>query len=171
MTDPPQINDLSSLIAENVKFRNTKFLNDDNAEYGIFDYESHVETRARIWRIRNGDLRKMMRRFPTDEPVHDQCALWVRGVAGRQFFPDANHRTAIALLRKLLKENGMAQPQWSPWAIQATRRESKRQILQKIEDNEAIRLDTLYERDTLYQVWRDFFERELSLPKSESKNE
>lgn len=157
--DMYRINDLSSISAENFKFRNTKFL-DGEHYYGIFEHESHIETRAKIWRIRNSDLRKVMRRFPRNEPIHDQCGLWVRGVAGRQFFPDANHRTAIALLRKLLLENGIPQPAWSVHAIRATRRKSKELIV----TNEPIRLDTLYERDELFHLWRQFFRRELVLP-------
>ena len=159
----PQIADLSYLGAENIKFRNTKFLTNDNDYYGILDHESWIETRRRIWRVRNGDLRKMMRRFPVDEPVHDQCALWVRGVAGRQFFPDANHRTAISLLRDVLLANGMPQPPWSSTHSALAREHSKKIILRKIQRNESIRLDTLYERDDLFRLWRQFFDRELAL--------
>lgn len=158
-----RIDDLSSLIAENFKFRNTKFLNGEQY-YGIHEHETRIETRKRIWRVRNGDLRKVMRRFPQDEPIHDQCGLWVRGVAGRQFFPDANHRTAIALLRKLLKENGMPQPAWSVHAIQATRRKSKELINNLSSENDPICIDSLYERDELFRLWQEFFERELALP-------
>ena len=111
-------------------------------------------------RVRNGDLRNLMRRFPLCEPVHDQCALWVRGVAGRQFFPDANHRTAISLLRDILWTNGMPQPSWDPPHLRIARHESKKLIL----DTERIRLDLLYERDELFRLWRQFFDCELVLP-------
>ena len=162
--NPLQITDLSYLGAENIKFRNTKFLTSDDDYYGIFEHESKIEVQRRIWRVRNGDLRKMMRRFPLDEPVRDQCALWVRGVAGRQFFPDANHRTAISLLRDVLYQNGIPQPSWSSTHSALAREQSKKIILNKIHKNESIRLDTLYERDNLFQLWCQFFERELALP-------
>lgn len=155
-----RITDLSAIGAENFKFRNTKFLTSEHHYYGVLEHESHIETRKRIWRVRNGDLRRLKERFPREEPIHDQCALWVRGVAGRQFFPDGNHRTAIALLRKLLTENGVPQPEWSPQAIEACRQQSKVLLLR----DDPIRLDTLYERDELFDLWRQFFARELVLP-------
>ena len=35
------------------------------------------------------------------------CALELFAVVGKHFFPDANHRTAVAMLITLLQENGI----------------------------------------------------------------
>lgn len=45
----------------------------------------------------------MIEKFPTDRPLPEQCALWMHAVIGKHFFDDANHPTAVALLRKLLR--------------------------------------------------------------------
>jgi len=36
----------------------------------------------------------------------------MHAVAGEHFFPDANHRTAAATLRRLLRENGIDPGEW-----------------------------------------------------------
>jgi len=149
-----RITDLSAVDAENFKYRNTQFLTDDDAVYeaGIDDRLAAV--RDDIWRVRNGDLRCVFRDFPTDEPIREQAALWMHAVVGKHFFPDANHRTAVALLRKLLRDNGIRYTGWDPERVRAVRDESHR-VRREIEP---VRLNTLYRRDRLYEVWRRFFE-------------
>lgn len=119
---------------------------------GIDDRQAAV--RADIWRVRNGDLRRVLREFPVDEPVHEQCALWMHAVVGKHLFPDANHRTAVALLRKLLRDNGIEYTGWDPERVRHTRNESHR-VRKEIDP---VELDTLCRRDRLYEVWRQFFE-------------
>jgi len=154
MADPTRrITDLSWLSAENFKFRNTEFLMNDDLHYDISDYESRAELRRQIWNVRNGDLRKVIRRFPTDKPLRVQCALWMQALVGKHFFPDANHRTAIALLRQLLMRNDMIPNDWSIERTRAARDEShavRKQI-------PPIRLDTLYKPTRLYLVWWRYF--------------
>lgn len=113
--------------------------------------------RNRIWNVRNGDLRRITREFPTDEPLREQCALWMHALVGKHFFPDANHRTAMALLRRLLAENGVV---YSAWAIDRIReaRDDSHRVRREID---SVRLDSLYRRDELYDVWLSFFEDEL----------
>jgi len=107
-TDPaPRITDLSSIEPENFKFRNTQFLRADGHHYDNPHDESFLEQRKEIWRVRNGDLERVLEEFPTDRPLPEQCALWIHALVGKHFFPDANHRTAIVTLRKLLRDNGM----------------------------------------------------------------
>lgn len=148
-----RITDLSSLDPENFKVRNTQFLIGDT-HYDILDHESRQEVQHQIWVTRNGDIRRVLDEFPTDEPLIDQCALWMHAVVGKHFFPDANHRTALALLRRLLRANGIDPGQWPAERTELARDEShevRREIPQ-------IRLDTLFERDPLYEVWECYFE-------------
>lgn len=118
---------------------------------------SYQALRRRIWNVRNGDLRQVLRGFPTDEPVREQCALWMHAVVGKHFFPDANHRTAVAMLRTLLSSNGIWYKRWSVDRLQEARQQSH-----TVRENiEPVRLDTLWRRDRLYDVWFDFFKTEL----------
>lgn len=103
--DGPRITDLSSLEPENFKFRNTDFLMGD-AHYDVLAHQNREELRRRIWHVRNGDLQRVLDDFPTNEPLVEQCALWMHAVVGKHFFPDANHRTAIALLRRHYAKTG-----------------------------------------------------------------
>lgn len=154
--DEPRIEDLSSITAENFKFRNTEFLTGD-AEYDMLEYQSRRELRRRIWNVRNGDLRRVIREFPTDDPLYDQCAGWMHAVAGRHFFPDGNHRTALALLRKLLHDNGITPGRW-PVDISERAVIHSHRIRGEIEN---VRLDTLYKRDRLFLIWILYFKTVL----------
>jgi len=158
--DEPRITDLTNVSAENFKFRNTKFLM-GNAEYDMVDIQPRTRLRRRIWNVRNGDLRRILREFPTDAPLHEQCAGWMHAVAGRHFFPDANHRTALALLRKLLKDNGIPPGAWPPDISKQTVIYSHR-VREEIEN---IRLDTLYKKDRLFLVWLLYFKTILRNPR------
>jgi prophage maintenance system killer protein len=77
----------------------------------------------------------------------------MHAVVGKHFFPDANHRTAIALLRQLLRENGI-EP--GKWPVERTKR-----VRDESHDVRAelppIQMDTLYERDDLFELWRAYF--------------
>jgi len=86
----------------------------------------------------------------------------MHAVVGKHFFPDANHRTAVALLRRLLDENDIEYADWSLDRLQDVRDESHA-VRRKIE---AVRLDTLYRKDELYDVWWRFFDDELTVIES-----
>jgi hypothetical protein len=155
-TQEPRIRDLSSIDPENFKFRNTEFLK-GNTEYEQTGNESFRELRHQIWSVRNGDLRRVLDDFPLGAPLNEQCAGWMHAVVGKHFFPDANHRTAIALLRRLLAENRIVYAPWSVERIREARKESH-QVRREIEP---VRLDTLYQKDELYDVWKRFFDDEM----------
>ena len=151
--ESPWITDLSSLDPENFKFRNEKFLPDLSLHYDNPHDKSITEQRDAIWRVRNGDLARVLEEFPTDRSLPEQCALWMHAVVGKHFFEDANHRTAIALLRKLLDDNGIDIDPWPTERVMQARDDShavRREI-------PPVRLDTLYEKDELYRVWYEFF--------------
>lgn len=162
-TEYPRITDLSALTPETIKWRNTQFLNDREREYDMGFQESRQELRSRIWNTRNHNLRRVVREFPRDEPLRPQCALWMHAMVGKEFFPDANHRTAVATLRKLLEENDIEYADWSPERLREARKRSHevRFELGRRDDITDVRMDTLYRRDELYTVWLRFFEDEL----------
>lgn len=149
----PRITDLSMLGPENFKRRNQAFLEGDT-RYDRLQHQTREELRNGIWSVRNGDLRRVLDDFPTDEPLVDQCALWMHAVVGRHFFPDANHRTAMALLRRLLRENGIDPGKWPVERTERARAESHR-VRGEVPP---VRFDTLYERDALFDVWRRYFD-------------
>lgn len=155
-SEQPRITDLSSIQAENFKFRNTAFLMGD-AEYDMEEYHSRQELRHRIWVTRNGDLRRVFYDFPFDAPLHEQCAGWMHAIAGKHFFPDANHRTALATLRKVLQDNDIVPGKWPLHVSKQTVLYShtvRKQI-------DPVRLNTLYRQDRLFLVWVLYFKRVL----------
>ena len=151
--DSSRITDLSSIDPENFKYRNEKFLLNRSLHYDNPHDRSISEQRDDIWRVRNGDLDRVLEEFPTDRPLPEQCALWMHAVVGKHFFEDANHRTAIALLRKLLADNDLDVDPWPTDRVRAARDDSHAVR----QDIPPVRLDTLYEKDDLYRVWYEFF--------------
>lgn len=150
-----RITDLSSISPENFKYRNTQFLIDSKAVYETGLETPQTELRRRIWNVRNGDLQRVIDEFPLNEPARDQCALWMHAVVGKHFFPDANHRTAVALLRMLLADNDLVYTGFRDTNAVSEIRDRSHAVRAEIEP---VRLDTLYRRDDLYAVWREFFE-------------
>ena len=157
--DWPRIRNLSVLEPENFKYRNTQFLQDDAQPYDAGQGRPDDALRRQIWNVRNGDIRRVLTDFPTDEPLREQCASWMHAVVGKHFFPDANHRTAVALLRKLLDVNDIEYRPWSLGRMQTARVKSHR-VRREIAP---VRLDTLYRRDERYEVWFEFFKDELEV--------
>lgn len=155
--DGPRITGLSAVEPENFKARSQAFL-DGDTHYDVLPHQTRHELRNRIWNVRNGDLRRVLDDFPIDEPLVDQCALWMHAVVGNHFFPDANHRTAVVVLRRLLRENGIGPGEW-PIERTGRARERSHRVRREIPP---VRLDTLYERDALFSVWRDYFEDVLA---------
>lgn len=78
----------------------------------------------------------------------------MHAMIGKHFFPDANHRTAVAMLRRLLRENDI-EP--GDWPIERTERAVSESHRAR-RDIPPVRLDTLYVRDGLFRVWRRYFE-------------
>lgn len=159
MSGEPRITDLFSINPEDIKFRNTAFLQSD-LEYERTGNESFEQLRHDIWVTRNGDLRELFRQFPVAEPLHDQCAGWMHAVAGKHFFPDANHRTALATLRELLRTNGITPGKW-PASISTQTVIHSHQVRARIEP---VRLDTLYRKDRLFLLWLLYFKTVLKNP-------
>lgn len=69
--DWPRITDVSTLDAEDFKLRNTKFLQDPDQPYETGRGDTSEELREEIWRVRNGDLRTVLREFPAHDPLRE----------------------------------------------------------------------------------------------------
>ena len=69
------------------------------------------------------------------------------------FFPDANLRTAIATLRRLMRRNDIYPPAWPSDRLRNVRQDSHR-IRSEVGP---VRLNTLYRRDRLHDRWYTFF--------------
>jgi hypothetical protein len=147
------ISNLSKMDAETIKQFNFKLYLDTGKEYGLVDY-SHEKTKRRIWNVKDFELHRVINEFPIYEPLVQQCGHWVRAICGKHFFPDANHRTAMASLNALLKLNGIQVPQqWPGREIGRTVLKSKF-IRNFVVD---VRFDNLWKRDELYWLWHRHF--------------
>lgn len=143
--------DLSYFDAEDIKYRNAKFLRESD-RYTIRTDETKSDVNSKIWRVRNGDIRRLLRRFPRDVPLVEQCAYWMRAWTGKHFFRDANHRTSFVLLRNLLQERDFDIVDWSTNRSKQAVRESKIERRKRYYS-----LETLFLDDEHYLVWWFYF--------------
>lgn len=150
-TERERIVDFSELDPEDIVYQNVRFL-EGSEEYGRIRGSTR-KTRDKINNVREGDLQRVMDEFPRNEPLVAQCAHWIRAFSGLHFFPDANHRTAMASLSALLDLHGIEYPKWSEEDIKRTVVKSKlvRSLLVDI------RFDNLWVKDEQYRLWHRFF--------------
>lgn len=72
-------------------------------QQGVMVYRDGWErgtTEVNIQRVGQRERRKIQRiaqHFPYDWPLHEQCAYLLRAYSGLQLYPDANHRTGMAI--------------------------------------------------------------------------
>lgn len=146
-----RLTDFSNLDGETIKQLNFDIIEDTAEEYG-WVRGSPETTRQRIGNVPETDLHRIMREFPTHDPLPQQCAHWMRAIAGLHFFPDANHRTAMNTLSVLYRTLKDDQLPIGP-NIKRVVLESKiaRHILSEV------RFDTLWKRDSLYYIWHRYF--------------
>ncbi|WP_266082518.1 hypothetical protein [Haladaptatus caseinilyticus] len=158
---PTKIENLSFLNPEDIKLQNTHFLEQDGMEYHVGQGLLDHRLRHDIWVVRNGDIKKLLQRFPYDEPLHDQCALWMQAFVGKHFFPDANHRTGVVILREIMAENDLPPGDWDPERTRQVRDESHT-VRGELP---TITLADIYQKDPLYDVWRRYFDDVLEYAK------
>ena len=151
-----------NLDVDDVIQTNMEFFRDEGQEYEDAHAFTHLDVRRKI-KLDEGkrnDLSKVIDDFPTDEPLASQSALWMRALVGLHFFPDANHRTAMATLRGMMKDNGIEpfRPfgEVEDMTVDVLDRSKK---LRREEVN--VDMGNYYERDRLYDVWFDYFEKVL----------
>jgi len=102
---------------------------------------------------------EIINQFPVEEDLVSQSALWARGVVGMHFFYNANHRTALASLRRLLHKNNLKTFE-NPFGEELG--EETDSLISELSDiNENIGEDDMYEKDEIYAVWCSYFEESL----------
>jgi len=151
-----RLTDFQEIDPEDIKWRNRRYLTNRDHRYDL-NNESRQAVNNSISNVRNGDLNRVMAEFPITEPLVDQCAHWVRAIAGLHFFPDANHRTAMATLNTTLNLNGVGGIRWSGERYRVAIFRSK--LLRRFIID--VRFDTLWRRDELFQNWRRYFTEEF----------
>jgi hypothetical protein len=83
----------------------------------------------------------------------------MQAFVGKHFFPDANHRTAVVILRDIQSQNDIHPGYWEPDKTRRTQKESHK-VREEIAQ---ITLADIYQRDSLYDVWRNYFDDVLSI--------
>ena len=150
------LSNFQEIDPEDIKWRNRRYLMNRDHRYDL-NNESRQAVNNSISSVRNGDLNRVMTEFPDAEPLVDQCAHWVRAIAGLHFFPDANHRTAMSTLNTALVLNGINRIEWSGDRYQIAIFRSK--LLRRFIVD--VRFDTLWRRDELFQNWQRYFVEEF----------
>ncbi len=112
-------------------------------------------TRRKIDAVSRYRIDRVLREFPFWERRVQQCAHWIRAFAGLHFFPDANHRTALASLYAVLTQSDVAPPtdEWPfEWIEHAV---SRCKLLRSLHSR--VTFASLWERDELYYHWLRYF--------------
>lgn len=129
-----------------------EFFEDPADDYGYVEGDREL-TRRRIRNVKDFRLNRVIREFPRDEPVPQQCAHWMRAIVGLHFFPDANHRTAMGTLSFLLDINRIPYTEWPGEGIERAVLKSKLIRIVLVD----VRFDNLWEKDELYVHWHRYF--------------
>lgn len=145
------IGSLGELEPEDLKWRNRRFFRHPDHEF--ITQLSEQATLRQIENVRNSDLRRLFDEFPHEKHLYKQCAHWAAAVTGKQYFPDANHRTAMLTLEYLLRENNIVLTVWPGPRYEQTIEKSKRWV----NSSGPRRLDHLWRQDSHYRIWLDHF--------------
>ena len=151
-SDYQNINDFSDIDGETIKQINFEFAEDSDNIYGWIR-GSPDDTRRKINNVAETDLHRIIREFPTNEPLSDQCAHWVRAFVGIHFFPDANHRTATNTIEYLVEQNNFSAENIIRQSINRTVLHSK--FARTLHTD--VRFNTLWEKDELFHIWHRYF--------------
>ncbi|WP_122089793.1 hypothetical protein [Halalkalicoccus subterraneus] len=150
--DSQRLCDFSSLDGQTVKAINLELSRESEQTYGWIRNNRDL-TRQRIRNVQDTAIHRLIREFPTNDPLPAQSAHWVRALVGLHLFPDANHRTATNTLEYLIEQElGMA--------TAVVQESIDRTVLQSkyIRTFHAdVRCNRLWERDELFQLWHRYF--------------
>lgn len=156
-SDSWRLQDFSTIDGGTIKQINYDIIEDTAEVYG-WVRDSPELTRTRIQCVPDTDIHRLIREFPTHDPLPAQCAHWVRAFAGIHFFPDANHRTATNTLEYLVEQNeGPATKLIQPDIGRTVLLSKYARTLQA--DN---RFNTLWTRDEHFYIWYRYFTRVLT---------
>lgn len=117
-------------------------------------------TEVNIQRVADREKRKLHRiaqHFPHHWPLHEQCAYLLRAYSGLQLYPDANHRTGMALAAF----HAFAQQH----RLRAEPEEAKRFVHDVCDPKSPLnarrKVSRILERDASFEHLADFYGRNL----------
>jgi len=105
--------------------------------------------------------REFFKHFPVEVSLEEQSAYWVRFFAGFHFFQDANHRTGVNTLESAMVRSGLE----GAYFIGEENEDRTRVAREKSKDvrNPGMMDEMgMLRKDTLYRVWKDYFDDVLS---------
>lgn len=126
-------------------------------EYAVDVRDARREDR-KVLSAKKWKLDRIIREFPRIEPVTSQCAHWVTTIVSFHPFPDANHRTAMITLGRLMIGNEIIDEnhEWPGSDIEI----GKAVLLSKYHRHlyPERKFERLWKKNTLYWHWYQYFE-------------
>ena len=164
-----RISDCSILSQLKIKRQNSEFYQ-RRKNYSL-DTQDIRRGRKQIWSVKRWKLTRLLAEFPKTVTVVDQCAHWMRAVVGLHLFPDANHRTGMATLSRLVLSNDIIDTD-HPWPG-PPETIGKAVLFSKIQRylSPRVTFSTLWKRDTLYWHWNQYFDALLNGTRYETLDE
>lgn len=150
--DSQRLCDFSSLDGQTVKAINLELSRESDQTYGWIRNDRDL-TRRRIRNVQDTAIHRLIREFPTNDPLPAQSAHWVRALVGLHLFPDANHRTAMNTLEYLIEQELGVATDVVQESIDRTVLQSK--YIRTFHAD--VRFNRLWERDELFQLWYRYF--------------
>lgn len=157
--DSWNLSDFSLLDPETIKEINRGEFK-SGAQYGLVKEDSNLTerelTERRISNVPASRINRLIEEFPTNEPLPQQCAHWMRAFTGIHFFPDANHRTGMNTLQILVDHNCDTELSITDdigWYILQSK------LIRHLQSD--IRFNTLWKRDEHYTLWHRYFRQVL----------
>ena len=154
IAEDQRLRDFSSIDGQTVKQINFEISEETDRIYGWIR-DNRDLTRRRIRNVPDTDIHRVIREFPTNDPLPAQCAHWIRTVVGLHLFPDANHRTATNTLEYLIEHELDVGHELVQESIGRTVLLSK--YIRTFHAD--VRFNRLWERDELFQLWHRYFTR------------
>jgi len=140
---------------EMIKSVNRRFY--ERSLKGIEKYDTKLYTNIpeSISRVSNRKINKIIKNFPHDKPIIEQSAYWIRAFVLKEFFPDANHRTALSTLQDILREEG--------YKVISTTEENEELInsIKKYRRRNKFHLGMIKQKDKMYQYLVEWLEGKI----------
>lgn len=152
-----RLNDFSAVDAKVIKNLNRDIKDRQDSTYGHVRQNQPELTEQRISNVTDSDINRLIREFPTNAPLPEACAHWVRAIVGLHLFPDANHRTATNSLEYLVEQSGGPSSRIIHEDIPRYVLHSK--YIRAFQSD--VRFNTLWAKDELFSLWYRYFTKSL----------
>ncbi|WP_128905448.1 hypothetical protein [Halorubrum amylolyticum] len=162
-----RITDLSLLNQQDIKQTNYDIFRETRDPDRKSEHEYSVDVRdprqecRKVLSAKKWKLDRIIREFPRTEPITSQCAHWVTTLVSFHLFPDANHRTAMLTLGRLMMSNEIIDEnhEWPGSDIDI----GKAVLLSKYHRHlyPERKFERLWKQNTLYWHWHQYFKHLL----------